>query len=214
MKPFEKFTGTTLPIDRANIDTDTIIPKQYLKSVKKTGFGPNLFDDWRYLTTGEPGQDHSKRKLNPEFIMNDPMYKEPSILLARDNFGCGSSREHAVWAIMDYGIKAVIAPSFADIFYNNSLKNGLLPIIATAIDMDSLFIKSMEISGYSLTIDLVKQRVVDTDNFSLSYDIDEFSKYSLLEGLDDIGITLKLKEKILNFEKEYRKKAPWFFDQF
>ena len=135
-------------------------------------------------------------------------------MLARDNFGCGSSREHAVWAIMDYGIKAVIAPSFADIFYNNSLKNGLLPIIATAIDMDSLFIKSMEISGYSLTIDLVKQRVVDTDNFSLSYDIDEFSKYSLLEGLDDIGITLKLKEKILNFEKEYRKKAPWFFDQF
>ena len=147
MQPFKKFTGTTLPIDRANIDTDTIIPKQYLKSVKKTGFGPNLFDDWRYLTAGEPGQDHSVRKLNTEFIMNNPMYKEPSILLTRDNFGCGSSREHAVWAIMDYGIKAVIAPSFADIFYNNSLKNGLLPIIAAAADMDSLFKKSIEISG-------------------------------------------------------------------
>ncbi|MEG3592341.1 MAG: 3-isopropylmalate dehydratase small subunit [Pseudomonadota bacterium] len=214
MQPFKKFTGTTLPIDRANIDTDTIIPKQYLKSVKKTGFGPNLFDDWRYLTAGEPGQDHSVRKLNTEFIMNNPMYKEPSILLTRDNFGCGSSREHAVWAIMDYGIKAVIAPSFADIFYNNSLKNGLLPIIAAAADMDSLFKKSIEISGYSLTIDLVNQNVADTDNFSFSYDIDEFSKYCLLEGLDDIGITLKLKEKILNFEKEYKKRAPWFFDQF
>ena len=139
------------------------------------------------------------------------MYKEPSILQTRDNFGCGSSREHAVWAIMDYGIKAVIAPSFADIFYNNSLKNGLLPIIAAAADMDSLFKKSMEISGYSLTIDLVNQNVADTDNFSFSYDIDEFSKYCLLEGLDDIGITLKLKEKILNFEKEYKKRAPWFF---
>lgn len=197
----DKFTlhqGTVIPLDRPNVDTDAIIPKQYLKSVKRTGFGVNLFDDWRYLDAGEPDMDHSTRRINPDFILNQAPYNEGSILLARENFGCGSSREHAVWALSDYGIRVIIAPSFADIFFNNSFKNGLLPIVLPEAAIDTLFTNAQQTDRYQLSIDLTEQVVKHSDDLCYNFDIDAFRKYCLLNGLDDIGLTLKHAADILS----------------
>jgi 3-isopropylmalate/(R)-2-methylmalate dehydratase small subunit len=211
MEKFTSHTGVVIPLDRANVDTDAIIPKQYLKSVKRTGFGPNLFDDWRYLEPGEPGMDHSARSINRDFVLNQPQYAEGSILLARENFGCGSSREHAVWALTDYGIRSVIAPGFADIFFNNSFKNGLLPIVIDEKIIDDLFKKTVEQEGYKLTINLQKQEITLPDGETYSFEVDEFRKYCLLNGLDDIGLTLKHADDIRHYEERRRKEAPWLF---
>jgi len=214
MEKFTTHSGIVIPLDRSNVDTDAIIPKQYLKSISRTGFGPTLFDDWRYAEPGEPGMDHSKRKLNKDFVLNQEPYKNGSILLARENFGCGSSREHAVWALEDYGIRAVIAPSFADIFYNNSFKNGLLPIVLSEKKVDDLFVKAGGKDGYSLTIDLDKQLVIEQDGETTEetpFEIDEFRKYCLLNGLDDIGLTLQHADEIKAYEKRRRQEAPWLF---
>ena len=211
MEPFKTFTGVVAPLDRPNVDTDAIIPKQYLKAIKRTGFGPNLFDDWRYLNHGEPGQDHSKRPLNPDFVLNQPRYRDASILLARDNFGCGSSREHAPWALLDYGFRAIIAPSFADIFYNNSFKNGLLPIVLDAATIERLFQAVAAHEGYVLTINLADQVVIEPDGNRIAYDIEAFRKRCLMEGLDDIGLTLQHVEDIRAYEKRRRQEAPWLF---
>ena len=210
----EKFTlldGLVAPLDRPNVDTDAIIPKQYLKSVKRSGFGPNLFDDWRYLEPGEPGQDHSKRRLNPDFILNQPRYQGAQILLGRENFGCGSSREHAVWALEDAGFRVVIAPSFADIFFNNCFKNGVLPIVLDSDVVDSLFAAVASTNGYHLKIDLEQQRITRPDGGSLQFEVDEFRKYCLLNGLDDIGLTLQHADKIRAFEAQWKSVAPWLF---
>jgi len=210
----DKFTlhhGTVIPLDRSNVDTDAIIPKQYLKSVKRTGFGITLFDDWRYLDAGEPDMDHSTRQINPDFILNNPHYAEGSILLARENFGCGSSREHAVWALTDYGIKAVIAPSFADIFFNNSFKNGLLPIVLASDAVDALFTATQQTDRYQLSIDLAEQVVRTPEGLCYDFDIDAFRKYCLLNGLDDIGLTLKHAADIRAYEKIRKQSAPWLF---
>ncbi|TNF90747.1 MAG: 3-isopropylmalate dehydratase small subunit [Gammaproteobacteria bacterium] len=209
MEKFEKFTGLVAAIDRANIDTDAIIPKQYLKSIKRSGFGVNLFDDWRYLDPGEPGQDHSQRRLNPDFVLNRRPYENAQILLARENFACGSSREHAVWALMDFGIKVVIAPSFADIFYNNSFKNGLLPIALDAELVDQLFNELESSDDYRLSIDLEKQVVCNPDGVEMTFEIDEFRKYCLLNGLDDIGLTMQHADVIRAFEQQYYERLPW-----
>jgi 3-isopropylmalate/(R)-2-methylmalate dehydratase small subunit len=209
MEKFETFTGIVAAIDRANIDTDAIIPKQYLKSIKRSGFGVNLFDDWRYLDPGEPGQDHSQRRVNPDFVLNRSPFEHAQILLARENFACGSSREHAVWALMDFGIKVVIAPSYADIFYNNSFKNGLLPIALDNERVEQLF---NDLSGNEkdqLKIDLENQVVVKPDGTEIGFEIDEFRKYCLLNGLDDIGLTMQHADTIRNFEKEYYERMPW-----
>jgi len=210
----EKFTvhkGLVIPLDRSNVDTDAIIPKQYLKSISKTGFGPTLFDDWRYVKAGEPGMDHSKREIKEDFVLNQARYQGGSILLARENFGCGSSREHAVWALADYGIRAVIAPSYADIFFNNSFKNGLLPLVLSEDDVDSLF-KAVEANeGYELTVDLEKQQVVTPDGQSFDFDVDEFRKYCLLNGLDDIALTLQHADDIRAYEEKRKAEAPWLF---
>lgn len=211
MQPFSKFTGLVIPLDRANVDTDAIIPKQYLKSIKRTGFGPNLFDDWRYLDPGEPGMDHSQRRLNPDFVLNKPAYQGGEILLGRENFGCGSSREHAVWALTDYGIRAVIAPSFADIFYNNSFKNGLLPIALTEAEVDSLFERASKGDGFSLEIDLEAQEVRAGGGDVFRFEIDSFRKYCLLEGLDDIALTLQHADDIRAYEARRQVEAPWLF---
>ncbi len=211
MQKFEKLTGIVVPLDRANVDTDAIIPKQYLKSIKRTGFGPNLFDDWRYLDPGEPGMDHSKRRLNPDFVLNQPRYQGAQILLARDNFGCGSSREHAAWALADYGIRALIAPSFADIFYNNSFKNGLLPIVLDRDTVDRLFRECAATPGYTLTIDLVAQTVTTPSGESFRFEVDAFRKHCLLNGLDDIGLTLQHVDEIRAYEARRRQEAPWLF---
>lgn len=211
MQQFEKHTGLVVPLDRANVDTDAIIPKQYLKSIKRTGFGPNLFDDWRYLDPGEPGMDHSKRRINPEFVLNQPRYAGASILLARDNFGCGSSREHAPWALMDYGIRAVIAPSYADIFYNNSFKNGLLPIVLDRNAVDRLFKETAATPGYRLTVDLAAQSVTAPSGATFKFEIDAFRKHCLLNGLDDIGLTLQHVDEIRAYEARRRQEAPWLF---
>lgn len=211
MEKFIVHTGLVAPLDRSNVDTDAIIPKQYLKSVKKSGFGPNLFDDWRYLEPGEPGMDHSQRKTNPDFVLNQPRYQGASILLARENFGCGSSREHAVWALTDAGFRAVIAPSFADIFFNNSFKNGLLPVVLSEDIVDTLFDSTAAEEGYQLTIDLEQQRVITPDGESYPFEIDEFRKYCLLNGLDDIGLTLQHADEIREYEKRRRQEAPWLF---
>ncbi len=211
MQQFEKHTGLVVPLDRANVDTDAIIPKQYLKSIKRTGFGPNLFDDWRYLDPGEPGMDHSKRRINPEFVLNQPRYTDASILLARDNFGCGSSREHAPWALMDYGIRAVIAPSYADIFYNNSFKNGLLPIVLDRNAVDRLFKETAATPGYRLTVDLAAQSVTAPSGAAFKFEIDAFRKHCLLNGLDDIGLTLQHVDEIRAYEARRRQEAPWLF---
>lgn len=212
MDKFTQHSGLVIPLDRPNVDTDAIIPKQYLKSVKRTGFGPTLFDDWRYLEPGEPDMDHSKRTVNNDFVLNKPQYAGGSILLARENFGCGSSREHAVWALTDYGIRSVIAPSFADIFFNNSFKNGLLPIVLDEESVDSLFALSAQ-DELQLTIDLESQKVVVSDDPSVTYDfdVDEFKKYCLLNGLDDIGLTLQHAEDIRTYEVKRKAEAPWLF---
>ena len=211
MQQFIRETGVVMPLDRANVDTDQIIPKQYLKSIKRTGFGVNLFDDWRYLDPGEPDTDHSTRRINPEFILNEPRYREAKILLARDNFGCGSSREHAPWAILEYGFRAVIAPSFADIFFNNSFKNGLLPLVLEASLVEALFARTQGAETYTLTIDLAAQTLVGADGWQATFAIDAFRKTCLLEGLDEIGLTLKDADAIRAYEARRRSEAPWLF---
>lgn len=212
MKPLTTVDGLVLPLDRSNVDTDAIIPKQYLKSVKRTGFGPNLFDDWRYLEPGEPGMDHTGRRINPDFVLNDPRYQGAEILLARKNFGCGSSREHAVWALTDYGIRVVIAPSFADIFFSNSFKNGLLPIVLEEGVVDRLFDEVTATSGYRLSVDLAQQTVTAPSGEVFRFDVGEFHKHCLLNGLDDIGLTLQHADEIRAYEQRRRAEAPWLFD--
>ena len=210
----DKFTvhkGLVVPLDRANVDTDAIIPKQYLKSISKTGFGPTLFDDWRYLESGEPGMDHSKRPINTEFSLNLPRYQGASVLIARENFGCGSSREHAVWALADYGVRAVIAPSYADIFFNNCFKNGVLPIVLSASNVDTLFKEVTNQEGYELTINLEDQKVVTFAGDSFDFEVDEFRKYCLINGLDDIGLTLQHADAIRQYESKRKQQAPWLF---
>jgi 3-isopropylmalate/(R)-2-methylmalate dehydratase small subunit len=211
MQKFETLTGLVVPLDRANVDTDAIIPKQYLKSIKRTGFGPNLFDDWRYLDPGEPGMDHSKRRINPEFVLNQPRYQGAQVLLARDNFGCGSSREHAPWALDDYGIRAIIAPSYADIFYNNSFKNGLLPIVLDRAHVDRLFQECEATPGYRLTIDLAAQTVTTPSGASFAFEVEAFRKHCLLNGLDDIGLTLQHVDEIRAYEARRKQESPWLF---
>jgi len=208
MEKYKRHSGVVIPLDRANVDTDAIIPKQFLKSIKKTGFGKNLFDEWRYRDHGEPDQDESTRQINHEFVLNQPQYKGGTILLARENFGCGSSREHAPWAILDYGIRTIIAPSFADIFYSNCFKNGILPITLSEELIQNFFEKSLTIAKFSLEIDLQHQKVIDGET-SYHFDIDDFKKYCLLEGLDDIGLTLKNENDIQLFESQYKKNYPW-----
>lgn len=208
----EKFTvhkGLVAPLDRENVDTDAIIPKQFLKSIKRTGFGPNLFDEWRYLDVGQPGQDNSRRPLNPDFVLNQPRYQGASILLARNNFGCGSSREHAPWALTQYGFRAVIAPSFADIFFNNCYKNGLLPVVLPESQVDQLFNETNGFNGYQLTIDLDRQVVVTPSGAGFEFDIAPFRKYCMLNGFDDIGLTLRHADKIKAYEAERMAKMPW-----
>lgn len=211
IKPFETFTGLVVPLDRANVDTDQIIPKQYLKSIKRTGFGVNLFDDLRYLDPGEPGQDHSRRRLNPDFVLNQPRYQGAEILLAGENFGCGSSREHAPWALGDYGIRVVIAPSFADIFYSNCLKNGLLPVVLDKDVVTGLFRDCEARTGYRLTVNLDQQTVATEDGHAYRFDIDPESKHRLREGLDDIGLTLAMADRIREYEESARQRTPWLF---
>ena len=212
MTPFTQLHGLVAPLDRANVDTDAIIPKQFLKSIKRSGFGPNLFDEWRYLDVGEPGQDCGGRPLNPEFVLNQARYQGAQILLARENFGCGSSREHAPWALQDYGFRAIIAPSFADIFYNNCFKNGLLPIVLPAEAVDRLFAETLASQGYALDVDLARQTVVLRDGRAFTFAVDEFRKYCLLNGLDDIGLTLQKVDKIRAYEMRRREEAPWLFE--
>lgn len=211
MEKFTVHTGLVIPLDRSNVDTDAIIPKQYLKSIQRTGFGPTLFDDWRYLEPGEPGMDHSKRTPNPDFVLNAPRYAGASVLLARENFGCGSSREHAVWALTDYGIRAVIAPSYADIFFNNSFKNGLLPLTLPAEVIDQLFVEAQATEGYQLTVNLEDQQVVTPSGAAFAFNIDDFRKYCLLNGLDDIGLTLQHADDIRAYEEKRKQTAPWLF---
>jgi len=211
MQKFEKLNGLAMPLDRANVDTDAIIPKQYLKSIKRTGFGPSLFDDSRYLDPGEPGMDHGKRRLNPDFVLNQPRYQGAQILLARDNFGCGSSREHAPWALMDYGFRVIIAPSYADIFYNNSFKNGLLPIVLERDAVDRLFRETEAAPGYRLGVDLSAQTVTTPSGTVFKFEIDAFRKHCLLNGLDDIGLTLQHVDEIRAYEARHRQEAPWLF---
>ena len=209
MKAFTQHTGLVAPLDRANVDTDQIIPKQFLKSIKRTGFGPNLFDEWRYLDVGQPYQDNSKRPVNQEFVLNHERYQGASVLLARENFGCGSSREHAPWALDEYGFRSIIAPSFADIFFNNSFKNGLLPIILSDEEVDELFKQVEANPGYQLTIDLQAQAVTRPDGKVLHFEIDAFRKHCLLNGLDDIGLTLRHADDIRAFEQGHLAAQPW-----
>ena len=209
MEPFRVHAGVVAPMDRENVDTDAIIPKQFLKSIKRTGFGPNLFDAWRYLDTGEPGQDPASRRPNPDFVLNQARYRGASILLARKNFGCGSSREHAPWALQQYGFKALIAPSYADIFFNNCFKNGLLPIVLGALDVTRLFDEVAAFPGYQLTIDLPRQVVVEPGGRATPFDIETFRKDCLLNGDDEIGLTLRHSEQIRAFESERLLKKPW-----
>ena len=197
------------PMDRENVDTDAIIPKQFLKSIRKTGFGQNLFDAWRYLDPGEPGQDPASRKPNPDFVLNQPRYTGASVLIARKNFGCGSSREHAPWALDQYGFRAIIAPSYADIFFNNSFKNGLLPIVLSEAQVAQLFDETLAFPGYSLTVDLERQVVIKPDGVELAFEVQPFRKFCLINGLDDIGLTLQKKDKIKAFEAERLATKPW-----
>jgi len=211
MKAFTTHAGLVAPLDRANVDTDQIIPKQFLKSIRRTGFGPNLFDEWRYLDVGEPGRDNSNRPLNPDFVLNLPRYQGASVLLARENFGCGSSREHAPWALDEYGFRAIIAPSFADIFFNNSFKNGLLPVVLAADEVYALFAQCQATEGYALTVDLAAQTVTRPDSVQYTFEVDAFRKHCLLNGLDDIGLTLQEKDAIVAFETRHRATQPWLF---
>lgn len=213
MQAYNTQTGIVCPLDRSNVDTDQIIPKQFLKSIKRTGFGVNLFDDWRYLDEGFPGQDHSKRPINPDFVLNKPRYKGATILLARDNFGCGSSREHAPWALSEYGFRTVIAPSFADIFYNNCFKNGMLPIVLPEEQVDELFEACFANEGYELTADLERQVVVTPEGKEFPFEVDEFRKHCLLNGLDDIGLTLQQQDAIEAYEAKMKQKTPWVFNE-
>jgi len=210
MDKFTTHTGIVAPLDRGNVDTDQVIPKQFLKSIKKTGYGPNLFDAWRYLDHGEPGMDHAKRPRNPNFVLNDPRYKEATILLARKNFGCGSSREHAPWALLDYGFRCVIAPSFGDIFYNNSFKNGFLPVVLQEAEVDRLFFECASFPGFRLTVDLDAQTVATADRAQvMRFEVDPFRKYCLLNGLDEIGLTLRHADEIRAFEAKRLAQYPW-----
>ena len=212
MEKFTVLNGLVAPLDRANVDTDAIIPKQFLKSIKRSGFGPNLFDAWRYRDVGEPGMDNARRPLNPDFVLNQPRYKGATIMLARKNFGCGSSREHAPWALADYGFRAVIAPSFADIFYNNCCKNGLLPVVLTELRVDQLFNEVNAFPGYKLIVDLERQMVITPDGATqIAFDVDPHRKYCLLNGFDDIGLSLQQADKIRAFEARRRIEQPWLF---
>jgi 3-isopropylmalate/(R)-2-methylmalate dehydratase small subunit len=211
MRAFTQLDGLVAPLDRANVDTDAIIPKQFLKSIKRSGFGPNAFDEWRYLDHGEPGMDNTKRPQNPDFVLNQPRYQGAAVLLTRDNFGCGSSREHAPWALEDYGFRALVGTSFADIFYNNCFKNGLLPIQLAAAEIDELFAQVPATPGYRLRVDLEAQTVTRPDGKALHFDVDQFRKYCLLNGFDDIGLTLRHAEKIRDFEARRRIEQPWLF---
>ena len=212
MQAFTTLSGLVAPLDRANVDTDAIIPKQFLKSIKRSGFGPNAFDEWRYLDHGEPGMDNSKRKLNPDFVLNQTRYQGASILLARENFGCGSSREHAPWALQDFGFSAIIAPSYADIFYNNCFKNGMLPIVLPAVVVDSLFKAAEADVGYKLTIDLAAQTVTTPGGEVRRFEVDAFRKHCLLKGLDDIGLTMQKQNEIKAFEAKHKAAQPWLFN--
>lgn len=212
MKPFSKVTGIVAPMDRANVDTDMIIPKQFLKSIKRTGFGKNLFDELRYLDVGQPDQDCAGRPLNENFPLNQARYQGAEILLTRKNFGCGSSREHAPWALDDYGFRCIIAPSFADIFYNNCFKNGLLPLVLSEDIVEQLFQQMYQTEGYQLTVDLQNQQVITPEGQAFEFEIDEFRKHCLLNGLDDIGLTLEQADAIKAYEAKRRETAPWLFD--
>ena len=211
MDKFETLTAVVAPMDRPNVDTDAIIPKQFLKSIKRSGFGPNLFDEWRYLDHGEPGMDNSKRKINPEFVLNQARYQGAKILIARENFGCGSSREHAPWALADFGFKVIIAPSYADIFYSNSFKNGILLIKLDTDVVEQLFKEVAANEGYELTVDLSAQTITKPNGNVIKFDVDEFRKHRLLEGLDDIGLTLKNVDDIKAYEEKHKQQAPWLF---
>ena len=209
MEPFRVHTGLVAPLDRENVDTDAIIPKQFLKSIRKSGFGPNLFDEWRFIDHGEPGQDPATRRPNPDFVLNQPRFQGASVLLARKNFGCGSSREHAPWALQQFGFRALIAPSYADIFFNNSFKNGLLPIVLPERQVAALFDEVKAFAGYRLTIDLERQVVVKPDGSELAFEVEPFRKYCLLGGYDDIALTLRHADKIRAFEAERLARMPW-----
>ncbi len=213
MQAFTTHQGLVAPLDRENVDTDLIMPKQFLKSIKRTGFGPNLFDTLRYLDIGEPGMDNSKRPLNKEFSLNLPRYQGASVLLTRGNFGCGSSREHAPWALLEYGFRVILAPSFADIFFNNCFKNGLLPIVLPEAEISRLFDNVNAKPGYTLTVDLEKQVVITDDGRELSFDVEPFRKHCLINGLDDIGMTLQKADKIKAFEAERLARHPWLVGQ-
>ena len=209
MEAFRVHKGLVAPMDRDNVDTDAIIPKQFLKSIHRSGFGPNLFDAWRYLDPGEPGQDPASRRPNPDFVLNQPRYQGASILLARANFGCGSSREHAPWALQQYGFRALIAPSYADIFFNNCFKNGLLPIVLPESEVARLFDDVAAFPGFSLTVDLERQRIVKPDGSEIGFDVEAFRRHCLLGGLDDIGLTMRHADKIRAFESERLLRMPW-----
>ncbi len=211
MEKFQKITAIAVPLDRPNVDTDAIIPKQFLKSINRSGFGPNLFDQWRYLDHGEPGMDHSMRPLNMDFVLNQHPYTQARILLARDNFGCGSSREHAPWALEDFGIRVIIAPSYADIFYNNCFKNGLLPIILDEKTVDDLFKAVEKNKGLQLTVDLENQQITSADGIKIQFELDHFRRHCLLEGLDEIGLTLEHADEIRAYEAKQKQITPWLF---
>jgi 3-isopropylmalate/(R)-2-methylmalate dehydratase small subunit len=212
MEKFTVLNGLVAPLDRVNVDTDQIIPKQFLKSIKRSGFGPNLFDAWRYADIGEPGMDNAKRPLKPDFVLNQPRYRDATILLVRENFGCGSSREHAPWALLDHGFRAVVGPSYGDIFYNNSFKNGLLPIVLAPSEVDRMFHDVAAFPGFRLVVDLAAQTVAYPDGTrAFRFEIDPFRKHLLLNGLDDIGLTLRYAEKIRAFEERRQAEQPWLF---
>lgn len=211
MDKFERLDGLVAPLDRNNVDTDAIIPKQFLKSIKRSGFGPNAFDEWRYLDVGEPGQDCSQRPKNPDFVLNQARYIGAQVLLTRANFGCGSSREHAPWALLDYGFKVILAESYADIFFNNCFKNGILPIVLPAAEIEALFQQVLATPGYQLVVDLAAQTVTRPDGKALSFEVDAFRKECLLNGWDDIGLTLRHADKIKAFEEKRRLEQPWLF---
>lgn len=211
MDKFTTLTAIVAPMDRANVDTDAIIPKQFLKSIKRSGFGPNLFDEWRYEDVGQPDMDNSKRPLRKDFVLNQPRYQGAKVLLARENFGCGSSREHAPWALKDYGFDVIIAPSFADIFFNNSFKNGILPIILDEKIVDELFNETFASEGYELTVDLAAQKIVKPNGDEINFDVDSFRKHCLLNGLDDIGLTLQHAEEIKAYEESRKASKPWLY---
>jgi 3-isopropylmalate/(R)-2-methylmalate dehydratase small subunit len=211
MEKFADFTGKVCPLDRANVDTDAIIPKQFLKSIERTGFGPNLFDEWRYLDRGEPGQDCTHRPLNPDFVLNDPRYAGASILLTRENFGCGSSREHAPWALLDYGFRVILAPSYADIFFNNCFKNGILPIVLDAARIDGLFTQATGPQALEIEVNLLAQTLTPTGSKPIPFEMDPFHKECLHKGLDDIGLTLQHVDTIRAYEARRKAEAPWLF---